>query len=628
LLSEVANKKAHYFQNSSIPVCTGSAVFKSVTPAAASCGIFLILYYFTDLHEDQDLLRHPYAIGALVSALTFLLAFRANFSYNRYWEALTAVYLMHSKWTDVAMELAAFHLQSEVYTEIAPPAFGALNPLWHSLERERERLHVTTLAELQEQISHVQEEEENGLLLSGRKKTKTKNALRTIGQNLFSRKGKPRGSSSVTGNTNISSSCNHVSSAQNMHSKKELPGPPTAPLQPQYKSINSPFDPTDSLRRQYDKPTERITGRRRSFGRNHSTAATTTPPTMITSVKTVKSTSIEGSSSPLKNSGYSSSTNVCSENGSGKSSSNENKNARWDPTTPPLFLQEAAHLLSLLSAVSMSTLRNDLEQAGSPLISFIPGVPWPHVDPDDYGADVRRDWETSTYRSYAIIRYLLGISRTPHSRTLYNAARPFRVMGGVSDAEIELLQAARGPLAKVALCTMWLQEFITREYLAGSMGVVAAPILSRLFQFTSDGMVGYNQARKVAYIPFPFPHAQITSLFVFVVVSLMPVLMLSYVNHMVFALTMNIATVMCFSGLHEVARELESPFQNVPNDIPLNNFQAQFNEALMTMFAGYHPDAYWEVCETIVQKEPEPLPHVRDHERIMDAVELMTTIAT
>lgn len=33
------------------------------------------------------------------------------------------------------------------------------------------------------------------------------------------------------------------------------------------------------------------------------------------------------------------------------------------------------------------------------------------------------------------------------------------------------------------------------------------------------------------------------------------------------------------------------------SDIPLNNFQAQFNESLMTMYSGYHPDAFWEVEE-------------------------------
>ena len=276
----------------------------------------------------------------------------------------------------------------------------------------------------------------------------------------------------------------------------------------------------------------------------------------------------------------------------------------WDHDSPPLFLQEVAHLLSLLSAVAFSTLRNDLEQADSPLITFIPNAPWPHVDPDAYTADVRKDWDTTEHRSITVIRYITGWSRTKKTRTLYNAARPFRVIGGVSDAEIELLQAARGPLAKVALVSMWLQEFVLRESLAGSTGNVAPPILSRLYQFVSDGMLGYHQAHKVAYIPFPFPHAQITSLFVLIVVALMPVLMLSYVTNAPFGFLLNLFTVMSFVGLHEVAREMENPFQNVPNDIPLNNFQAQYNEALMTMFTGYHPDAFWEVVH---KKESKPI---------------------
>lgn len=93
-------------------------------------------------------------------------------------------------------------------------------------------------------------------------------------------------------------------------------------------------------------------------------------------------------------------------------------------------------------------------------------------------------------------------------------------------------------------------------------------------------------------------HAQITSLFVLVVVGFFPVLMLSFVENTVTGFVLNLLTVMSFTGLHEVSRELESPFQNVPNDIPLNNFQAQFNEALMTMFLGYHPDSYWEITAT------------------------------
>ena len=77
----------------------------------------------------------------------------------------------------------------------------------------------------------------------------------------------------------------------------------------------------------------------------------------------------------------------------------------------------------------------------------------------------------------------------------------------------------------------------------------------------------------------------------------MPVLMLAYVTNEPFGCFLNLVCVMSFTGLHEVARELESPFQNVPNDVPLNNFQAQYNESLLQMFSGFHPDAHWEVVE-------------------------------
>lgn len=41
--------------------------------------------------------------------------------------------------------------------------------------------------------------------------------------------------------------------------------------------------------------------------------------------------------------------------------------------------------------------------------------------------------QTNTHRSVTVIKYLLGMTRSPEDRTLYNAARPFRVIGGVSD---------------------------------------------------------------------------------------------------------------------------------------------------------------------------------------------------
>jgi len=74
----------------------------------------------------------------------------------------------------------------------------------------------------------------------------------------------------------------------------------------------------------------------------------------------------------------------------------------------------------------------------------------------------------------------------------------------------------------------------------------------------------------------------------------MPIVMATFVSNFPLAFCLNFLTVLCFTGLHEVARELENPFVNVPNDIPLNNFHAQFNEGLLAMYAGYHPDSWWK----------------------------------
>jgi predicted membrane chloride channel (bestrophin family) len=56
-------------------------------------------------------------------------------------------------------------------------------------------------------------------------------------------------------------------------------------------------------------------------------------------------------------------------------------------------------------------------------------------------------------------------------------------------------------------------------------------------------------------------------------------------------------------GLYEVSRELEHPYVNVPNNLPLTTIQAQFNEALVTMYAGYHPDSWW-IVDCVVPSQP------------------------
>lgn len=164
--------------------------------------------------------------------------------------------------------------------------------------------------------------------------------------------------------------------------------------------------------------------------------------------------------------------------------------------TPILFLQELAHLSSLLNAVAMSTLRNDVEGVSSPLSLYIPGSAWPAVDPklDEHLYDSKIEG-----RLYAFL-YFLGQGRSPSERTKYNIARPLPVIGGVSDAEIQMLQMARGPWAKTNLCWSWLSELCVREFPTEE---AHGALLSRAMQFLGDGMMYYNDCRKIMFNPFP-----------------------------------------------------------------------------------------------------------------------------
>jgi len=272
------------------------------------------------------------------------------------------------------------------------------------------------------------------------------------------------------------------------------------------------------------------------------------------------------------------------------------------PSVPSLFLEQGAHFVSLLSAVALTTLRcEDTDSMKAPIVEFIPNLEWPH-----YNSDNDSDMKLYGYKGnkccgiIQTIKYMLDMSRTKYKRSKYNACRPLSVIGGVSKNEINMLQRARGQSAKMALVVFWWNEFIIREQLHGSLGNVGPPIVSRLQQYTSDGHLWYNAARKMSYIPYPFPLAQMATIFVILSAFIMPTLMLSK-TEIWYGFILNYLTVLLFAGLNEISKvsweggeveclcvlcfnigthilsilvqshqELEYPFRAMPNDLPVS----------------------------------------------------------
>lgn len=471
----------------------GSALYRAFVPSLLSTGILIVLDITSD-EPTADLaerwIQHPYSIACMMVAFTFLLTFHCNFSYNRYWEACTAIHQMQSKWLDIGMELAAFHLQSAKFGHIRPVAFGQHPHIDHVIRKRERQTSITPmkLEEILNQIENDDDDEENDVI-STNQSPKSKNILMSIFTGRRKKKNRDKRRKIRQTFMDSHGECNHDSKSR------------------KYGSINhsSEYKESDSL----------------AAGLYSLSSKSNLP--RISSKSTDRPGLTKLSSIPDLTGGMST------------------------RATPSLFLQEASHLISLMSAVAFSTLRNDVETAESPLQNYIPGSPWPPVDPDsEYAGDYSDFYKGNG--SMNALRYLFGFVRTPAQRTVYNACRPFKVLGGVSDAEILLLQRARGPLAKTALCTLWLQEFISREYLNGSLGDVPGPIISRLYQYTSDGMIGYNQARKIAYVPFPFPHSQLTTFFLVIVICVMPILMLTFVSQIIVAAILNGMTVGVFFG--------------------------------------------------------------------------------
>ena len=582
----------------------GSALAKAFIPGLLSVTIYLLLHYVAHYDNEQQqqqqsstelekykLFNHPYAIGVLVSSVSFLIIFRANYGYQRYWEACSTTTQFMSKWMDAAVFASVFHLQSQNNKGMKPPSFydyDELNKM--NLTRDREGMGRESFGPCSSSNEYVMSNERgNSCFISERSAKSSEDCRLNTNNDQESGNNHPTLSSSSARSEmllSMRSDTSGVSNANSLRSHNSL-------RRRRYtKSINDTNDTRGYSRTESDAAAEHLDLNKHLLG----------PPRLDGGWGKLYQNEINGKCTATYYDIQSSSNKMGNKKQRLPPSDGKGFASTQGGRTPSLFLQELTHLSSLLVAVALSTLRNDMDDVESPLDVYTPGQTWPAVDPINLPKDVKHQ-AYEHRRLTRNIRYLLGMDQTKRSRTIYNAARPMLVLGGVSDNEIAFLQRARGPYAKTQLCWSWLSDFIIREHLAGSMGDVGPPIVSRLVQFLSDGMIYYNHARKIMFTPFPFPHAQLSAFFVLMMMVAIPFLMDQYANHVWLGATLTFLTVTCLAGLHEVARELENPFRNAPNDVPLCTLLAFYNEALITTFAGFHPDSYWDQADVLKRRK-------------------------
>ena len=202
-------------------------------------------------------------------------------------------------------------------------------------------------------------------------------------------------------------------------------------------------------------------------------------------------------------------------------------------------------------------------------------------------------------------------------------AQPLEVLGGLAPDELVELEVHGDRVTFVF--SLILGQLGARRRVGGLPS--EPPVYSRVLHVLSDGMLGYQQSKKLEDTPFPFPYAQLLAFMLYAFSLIFPLLAASKVggdiaitaatdlgtpplttidrelsnsgldlesaavrwaelaSHLAAPL-LTFLTVLSYFGMHEVARELEDPFTHPPNELPAAELQQELNERLLAAWDG------------------------------------------
>ena len=135
----------------------------------------------------------------------------------------------------------------------------------------------------------------------------------------------------------------------------------------------------------------------------------------------------------------------------------------------------------------------------------------------------------------------------------------------IDSEELAYLRAAPCPV----LCTEHrLSRAISTRF--RSRGWRApAPVVSRIFQEMSNGMVAYHAARKITKVAMPFAYVQFNALLLLLFTCLAPFAIGAFTTNAAFSVATSAITCAGFAAMFLVANELEDPFGSDHNDLPV-----------------------------------------------------------
>eukprot|EP00927_Polykrikos_kofoidii_P037735 TRINITY_DN3195_c0_g1_i2.p1 TRINITY_DN3195_c0_g1~~TRINITY_DN3195_c0_g1_i2.p1 ORF type:complete len:776 (-),score=105.58 TRINITY_DN3195_c0_g1_i2:164-2491(-) len=155
---------------------------------------------------------------------------------------------------------------------------------------------------------------------------------------------------------------------------------------------------------------------------------------------------------------------------------------------------------------------------------------------------------------------------------------------GLDDESMDYLGVECGlhEINRVEVLLHWVQVLIT-DSIGDGVLVVPPPILTRSYQTLSRGMVNLHNVRKLADVPFPFPLSQMIIVLLLIQTILTPLLMAALFQTFTGVFVFTFIPLFGMWNITFISGELEQPFGQDPNDLPLSELQFEMNNSLLML---------------------------------------------
>eukprot|EP00927_Polykrikos_kofoidii_P037736 TRINITY_DN3195_c1_g1_i1.p1 TRINITY_DN3195_c1_g1~~TRINITY_DN3195_c1_g1_i1.p1 ORF type:complete len:612 (+),score=96.95 TRINITY_DN3195_c1_g1_i1:109-1944(+) len=186
---------------------------------------------------------------------------------------------------------------------------------------------------------------------------------------------------------------------------------------------------------------------------------------------------------------------------------------------------------------------------------------------------------------YTLVR-LMSLMHGAALRQIGGSCEEFDVLDvhGLDNTSMEYLNdfCSLHEINRVEVLLHWIQVLITDNIASGVL-VVPPPILTRAYQTLSRGMVNLHDVRKLADIPFPFPLSQMIVVLIMVQCVMTPMLLAAVIDSVVSVPMVTFIPIFGMWSITFIAGQLEQPFGQDANDLPLSNLQFEMNNSLLML---------------------------------------------